>query len=284
MSEAMTEFRITSDLSAIREAVISANFDEIRQWLDVNLEPYRNMAVTADSIPEAKTYRASIRKVRDRIDQCRKEAKSAALAPYMAFEQKTKTLTQLCDEAANAIDVQVKAFERAEADRKIERIRAVYDAGSEEAKAFLPFADVFDLRWENKGYSEDKAAEEIREALAGTEQALASIRSIGGDDTPYLLKVYRETHSLSSVMQTQSELKEARDREARRRAEAEAERSRQEQAAKTEEQESASAETEEPEEPETVYKIDFRVWANRQQLMALKAFLKEAGIRYGRCD
>lgn len=298
MSGAMTEFRITSDLSALRGQVIEANFDEVRAWLDANLAPYRNMAVSADDIPTAKTYRANIRKVKDRIEQSRKEAKNAALAAYSEFESKCKELTGLCDDAANNIDSQVKALEDAERNEKLDLLRAEYDELAEdEIKDYLPWGAINNPRWGNKTCSYESALEEIRNALLSTRTDLSTIRSMGGDDTPYLLDVYKQTRDLSAVVRKASELKTMRQREeerardeafrreedARRKAElarmdAEQEAAVIEQAAKTAhapviEQKTADA---------PIYTVDFRVFATKDQLSALSEFMKKNGIRYGK--
>lgn len=293
MSNAMTEFKITSDLSALRGQVIEANFDEVRSWLDENLEPYRNMTVTEDMVSTAKSYRANIRKVADRIDSSRKEAKAAALAAYTDFETKCKTLTGLCADAANAIDAQIKAYENAEKQAKIAELRAEYDAGETEAKLYCPWERVFNPKWENKGYAIEDAKEEIRSALYDTEVNLESIRKMGGDDTAYLLDIFKTTHDINAVIRKSIEIQTAKEREAQRRREADEAKRRAEEdlarkrakdakpapEARREEQE--AVETFEPEKPELVT-VDFRVTCSRGQLAALGSYMKQNGIRYGR--
>lgn len=223
MSGAMTEFKITSDLSALRQQVISANFAEVKAWLEENLAPYRDMAVSADDLSTAKTYRASIRKVKDRIEQIRKEAKSAALEAYSAFEVKCRELTGLCDEAANAIDGQVNAIENEEADAKIAEIRAAYDKTAVgELLAFCPWDFVYSKKWRNKGVSKETAIADVEAAVGATANDLTAIRATGGPDTAYLLDVYLQTHDLGTVIRKAADLKAVREREAdRKRREAE---------------------------------------------------------------
>lgn len=297
MSGAMTEFKIISDLNALRQQVIEANFEEVRGWLDENLAPYRAIAVTADDLPAAKTYRANIRKVRDRIDQSRKEAKAAALEAYTAFEVKCKELTGLCDEAANAIDAQVKAIEDAEKREKIEKLHAEYIAATDdEMELYCPWERVYNEKWGNKGYRYDDAVEEIQAALYLSRHDLISIREIGGNDTPYLLDIYKQTHDLNAVIRKSRELKELREREeAQRRKEAERaaqEAERQKQlnaiASSAPVADPAPAIDEKTEEamPEIVdrrtFTVTFRVYATREQLADLSDFLKKNNIRYER--
>lgn len=286
MSGAITEFKITSDLSSLRQQVIEANFEEVRGWLEENLAPYRDMAVSADDLSTAKTYRANIRKVKDRIDQSRKEAKAAALEAYSAFESKCKELTGLCDDAANAIDAQVKAIEQMERDAKIAEIRSAYDElAVGELADYYPWDRFYNQKWENKGVTAEAAAQEISRGLADTVNDLNTIRQMGGDDTAYLLDAYKQTHDLSAVVRKASEIKTLRDAEERKRKEEaeiaarEAERFAQTvKAAQT-----PVIEADEPKKDEQLVTIDFRVTCTKSQLTALGKYMKQNGITYGRC-
>ena len=290
----MTEFKITSDLSALRGQVIEANFEEVREWLDTNLAPYRELAVTPDSMSTAKQYRANIRKVRDRIDESRKEAKNAALAAYSAFEAKCKELTGLCDDAANAIDAQVKALEDEEKKEKIALLRNEYESLSDdEVREYLPWGCINNPKWENKSYSFDAACGEIRIAIENTRDDLATIRGMGGDDTPYLLDVYRQTRNISAVVRKASELKTMRQREEQRAREESERQKKREQAIAVENariegmihaNEVADAiHAKNATKAEDLVTVSFKVTCTREQLIALGNFMKENGIKYGRC-
>ena len=282
MSGAMTEFKITSDLSALRQQVIDANFDEVRAWLIENLAPYRDMAVSADDLSTAKSYRANIRKVRDRIDQSRKEAKAAALEAYTLFEAKCKELTGLCDETANDIDAKVKAFEDAERKEKIENLHAEYVAlTNDELELYCPWENIFDPKWGNKSFPYDHAFAEINAALSQTKVDIEAIREMGGSDTPYLLDVYKQTHSMTAVVRKASELQTMREREEARKREAE------EAAARAKERfaqtiSAAQAPVIEAED-EPIVTVSFRVTCTKAQLTALGQYMKQNGIKYGRC-
>lgn len=300
------EFEITSNLDVIRNQSITANFDAVAGWLDEELAPYQGMVVTADMIPTAKTYRANIRKVRDRIEQYRKEAKSAALAPYEIFAEQCKVLTGKLDCAADNLDRQVKDYEEQEKEMKLSILKNVYDTEStEELRGYLTWERMLNPKWVNKGYPAETAKTEIVTALRETEKDLETIRGMGADDTPYLLNVYRREHDLSAVVRKASELKtmrereEARKREAedrRKAAEAEYQRMReQEQRKQQEAQRQAVVNKEEPEqgefafdEEETSHEEDplcavaFKVVCTKSQLLALGRYMRENGIKYGR--
>lgn len=290
------EFEITTDLSLLKNQQIDANFAAVSAWLDEELAPYKGMLVTADMIPAAKSYRANLRKVKDRIDQYRKEAKNAALAPYNLFEQKCKELTVKIDDAANNLDVQVKDFERQEADAKIAELREVYDTyPNDEARYYLPWDAIYNPKWANKTYSLEQAKGEINHALERTDRDLSAIRSMAGENTAYLLDTYAQTRDISAVIRKNTEInarraiEEQRRKEAEERRKAEEEAARQRQAARLEAQEVVEQPTPTPPPVVTVRKDDvftvaFKVTGTRDQLNALAQFMRQNNITYRRVN
>lgn len=285
MSTAMTEFKITTDLSVLRRNVIEANFTEVKDWLEENLAPYQSMTVTADMISTAKAYRATIRKVADRIDQSRKEAKASALAAYTDFETKCKDLTGLCANAAGSLDAQIKAFEDAEREEKIAAIRAVYDEGDEDVKVYCPWERIFNPKWGNKGYGLEEAKEEVRAALCNTEANIGSIRSMDTSDTAYLLDVYKSTGDMGMVLRKFSELDALRKREEQRRAEEERRRELARQAEEkraTPVEESASVKVPQGGESDPVVTVTFQVTGRKSDIVALGVYMRQHGLNYRR--
>lgn len=296
------EFEITSNLDLLRNQSITANFDAVATWLDEELAPYQGMVVTADMIPTAKTYRASIRKVKDRIEQYRKEAKNAALAPYEIFAEQCKVLTGKLDSAADNLDRQVKDYEDQEKEMKLSILKNVYDtASTEELRGYLTWERMLNPKWVNKGYPAETAKMEIVTALRETEKDLETIRGMGGKDTPYLLDVYRREHDLSAVVRKASELKTMREREEARKqeaeerrkaAEAEYQRMREQEQRKNEEQSPAESEIDEEghaqrdeldvNEEEPLCTVAFKVICTKSQLLALGQYMRANGIKYGR--
>ena len=298
------EFQVSQDaLAVVKNTVIEANFAECEAALTEMMEPYKTMVVTEDGIAAAKNDRASIRKVAGRIDEMRKTVKKAYSEPLKAFEDKCKALVAICDEGSANLDGQIKAFEDAEKREKIEQLHSEYIAMTdEEMETYCPWERVFNEKWGNKGYSFDDAKEEIEAAIFYTKKDLETIRDMGGEDTAYLLDVYKQTHELTAVVRKASELKTMREREAARKREAEEAAAMAEEAAARAkerfEQTIKAAQTpvvkeeSEPEaeplvtvsfpEEEPLVSVSFRVTCTKAQLSALGEYMKRNGIRYGR--
>lgn len=302
MSGAMMEFRITSDLQELRQHTIEANFEETKAWLTENLEPLRTMAVTPESAAQAKQYRAAVRKIRDRIDESRKMAKAAALEAYSSFETKCKELTALCEEAANALDVQIKAMEEAAKQEKKNRLAAYFAQVVGDMAEWLTFDDCFNSKWLNATYAENTAQADICAAIDKCRADLSAIRALHSEFETTLLDEYTRTRNIGAVLvknETLTRMKAAEEERRRREAEASAKYAAQKaacaavrmvsagEAVREEHSEVgqviATVEREALEravsEPEPTYTVDFRVFGTARQLDELKAYMRKSGIR-----
>lgn len=284
----MMEFELRGDLARVQSSVIDANFDELRAWLRDELAAYRVMVVTEDVIPQAKTYRANIRKIAQRIDEQRKAVKAAYNAPLKVFEDNCKELTALCDEAAGALDAQVKAFDEERRRARENALRQVFEleAADLTEMKLLSWEGVLEPHWLNATVSEAKALAEMREKLERRRSDVEAIRALDSPFETTLLASYAAKGDLGAALSLNAQLKE--------RAAAEETRAKAREAAASEEVPTAEpsakieavAQIEEAPRREAVsqelHELDFRVWATEKQIAALRAFLLENGIRYGR--
>lgn len=294
------EFRITSDLKSVRNQVIEGNFEECKAWLDENLAPYRTMVVTEDGIASAKSYRATIRKVAARIDECRKMAKEAAMQSYKPFEEKCKALTALCDESAANLDGQIKAFDEAKKAEKGERLRAFFNQSVGEMDDYLTFENIFNPRWLNATYAEEQARKDVICEIAKCANAVESLRTLHSEFEMTLLDEFRRTHDLAACLKRNENLTRIKEiEEARKRM-----RREQEQNAANKLSDARTAEaptpkiaepprteapretahTEQTEETPQMFELVFRVRGTAEQLNGLKQYMKENGIQFGRAD
>lgn len=309
----MIEFRITSDLQELRKQAIEANFEETKAWLTENLEPLRTMAVTPESTAQAKQYRAAVRKIRDRIDESRKMAKAAALEAYSSFETKCKELTALCEEAANALDVQIKAMEEAAKQEKKNRLAEYFAQVVGDMAEWLTFDDCFNPKWLNATYAESTAWMDINAAIDRCRADLNAIRALHSEFETTLLDEYTRTWNISAVLvknETLGRMKAVEDERKRKEAEAAAkyeaaleelkcvaDETMRQAEQKASETGRSTVETlgelskpvndlvdedghEMPAAQEPEYKVDFRVFGTARQLDGLKAYMQKNGIRF----
>lgn len=258
------------------------NYEELKGQLVAALENYKGRIYTESTISEAKKDRANLNKLAAAIDTRRKEMKARYLAPYEEFEAQTMELTSLVKQQAAEIDAQVKAFDEARRAEKQEHIRTMYAAVMGDLAELVPYERLHNPRWLNVTYSMSTIEEEIVEKAEDIRAALASIDGLGlADDMAARVKhIYLERLDLAAALAEKDRI------ERERQALAAYETAKKEEPEKPAEQQTV-AQPHEPAEKSTtavpaMYTVDFRVWATAEQLNALKTFLIDNGVKYGK--
>ena len=87
--------------------VLLENYDEIRDFLNENLEVYRNWVVTPDTVSEARAARARVNKVAKAINDQRIAVKKQIMEQYETeFKPACDLLVKMCKEVADSIGAQ----------------------------------------------------------------------------------------------------------------------------------------------------------------------------------
>lgn len=289
----MEEFEIRTDIAKIRDLRIEANFEALTKAVREIAAPYQNMVVLPETVKNAASDRARLRKLRTRLDEQRKEVKAACMAPVKAYEEALAPAFAEIDKAVDNIDAQVKNFENMEREEKLAELEAFFNEKlSEAAEGYVSFAKIRDMhpKWVNKGYELTQAKNDIMIDLGHVESGLAALRGYPEQHRAILLDEFKKRFDLSDVVARYARIMEIeayeRQRSERRKAE-EAARAQQE-AEKPKPRETTPPAPENPVQgqemaesaiQEPVYKADFRVYGTREQLMELKRYMKANGIR-----
>lgn len=258
------------------------NYEELKGQLVAALENYKGRIYTEETISEAKKDRAGLNKLAAAIDTRRKEMKARYLAPYEEFEAQAVELTGLVKQQAAEIDAQVKAFDEARKAEKLEHIRTMYAAVMGDLAALVPYERLHNPRWLNVTYSMSTIEEKIVEKAEDIRAALASIDGLGlADDMAARVKrIYLERLDLAAALAEKDRI------ERERQALAAYESAQKAEPEKPAEQQTVAQPPEPAEKPTTavpaMYTVDFRVWATAEQLAALKTFLVDNGVKYGK--
>ena len=258
------------------------NYEELKGQLVAALESYKGRIYTEETISEAKKDRANLNKLAAAIDTRRKEMKARYLAPYQEFEAQAMELTGLVKQQAAEIDAQVKAFDEARKAEKLEHIRTMYAAVMGDLAALVPYERLHNPRWLNVTFSISSIEEEIVEKAEDIRAALASIDGLGlADDMAARVKrIYLERLDLAAALAEKDRI----ERECQALAAYEA--TTKGKPEKPAEQQTVAQPPEPAEKPTTavpaMYTVDFRVWATAEQLAALKTFLIDNGVKYGK--
>lgn len=279
----MAEFVVTTDLRPLSETRISANFEEMELAMTGMLEPYKTMVVTEDGIRAAKADRAKINNVAKRIDEVRMETKRQLEVPIKEFEAKCNGLKKIASDASANLDRQIKGFEEAAKQQKLDRLELFWECeADEDVKDFVSFLQIRDRnpKWVNTTYSEQTAQDDIQRAISNCRNGLAAIRGLNSSNAAALLDEFRRSGDIGRVLALENQLRAMRKREdARKKAEAEARKAKAQTAPQADMQ---SAPKHDEQAMEEVRALDFRVYVTKTQLTGLKEFLIANNIKYGK--
>lgn len=284
------ELKIYSPQDAGFIQKIEWNFEELKAEITAASEEYAASVYTDDTIRNAKADRAKLNKFVDAIETKRKELKKKVLDPYNQFESEEKQLVAIVQRAINNIDSQVKDYERRQRDEKTAKVREFYEDNIGDLADYLPFDRVFRPEYANQSVTMKSIRESILETIQRVAEGLAILNEVESKFAGDMKEEFLRSYDIGAAMALRNRLEAEEQRRAEYMAEQERRKAEREAARKAEAsrvmQAGQAAQTPEQyqqapvpqEEPEHV--IDFRVHATAAQLGALKAFLKENGIRF----
>lgn len=274
------EVRLTPAIEQVIPPQISFNFEEIKSELAGKLQVYQNMVVTESGIREAKADRANLNKFKSALADSRKAVKAQWNQPLSDFEGKMKELERMVDEPIGAIDRQVKAYDEAKKQDKRQQIERFFEGAVGDLEEVLPLSKIWNDRWLNATYPMKDIEKEIVERIRKTHSDIGIIVAMQLPCCDQMLSTYLETLDMSRAMEEKHKYEQAQKAKAQAKQAEPAPSSPAEQPV-------AEAVVNTPQEaageaiPE-LRVLDFRVWVTPEQMQALKAFLVQNHIRYGR--
>lgn len=181
-------------------AVISANFEEIKQMLSAEMEQYKGLVYDDTSIKVARNDVATLRKVAKALDAKRKEVKKAHMIPYEEFEKQAKELIDIINGAIDPIELQIKEHEEMKrADRKIEIQKYFNDRA--ENNPYVCIEHVWDPKWlSNMSTSMKSIRAAIDSYIEGVNMDVESILAFGSEAEEKALTKYLTTRKLSDAI------------------------------------------------------------------------------------
>ncbi len=276
------EVRLTPAIEQVIPPQISFNFEEIRSELAGKLQVYQNMVVTESGIKEAKADRANLNKFKAALADSRKAVKAQWNQPLCDFEGKMKELERMVDEPIGAIDRQVKAYDEAKKQDKRQQIERFFEGAVGDLEEVLPLSKIWNDRWLNATYPMKDIEKEIVERIRKTHSDIGIIVAMQLPCCDQMLSNYLETLDMSRAMEEKHKYEQAQKAKAQAKQAEPAPSSPAEQPV-AEAVVNTPQETAREAAPE-LRVLDFRVWVTPEQMQALKAFLLENNIRYGRVE
>ncbi|MCM1508271.1 MAG: DUF1351 domain-containing protein [Ruminococcus flavefaciens] len=249
-----------------------SNLEELRQALIPKLEFYKSLVVTENGVKQAKNDKADLNRLKKEINDRRIKIKREYLTPYQSIENECKELISLIDEPIKAIDSQIQAFD----DRALQEKRTALEEffTAENTLDFVRLDDVLNPKWRNKTEKINTLKEEISAKLSALKT-----------DFEYLQRMYSESPLRPAILR---EFMKTRDKSVALAYAVELERSERHENSPVSASENGNVIAFEA--PQTAVTDDsdgsqrvcgtFRVSCTKSQLVALRDFMVEKGIKF----
>lgn len=276
------ELKIYSPTADRQIEKIKWNNEELKKEVAQKLEYYKNIVYDETEIKEAKKDRASLKKFVEALENKRKEIKKQCLAPYEEFEKEEKEIIAMFSEATLSIDSQIKNFEQAKKDKKLDEIKGLFV--SAEFPEWVSFEQIFDERWLNVSVSVKNIETQIKNAREQIDKDLEMLRALP-DFAFEAEQIYKRTFNVQKAIteaKTAYELQKAKEKY-----EAEQKQALEEQKNQDEQPEPAPTFVDEqPAMTETVHEKPKRAWLSFKanltvdDALALKEFFNKRNIEF----
>lgn len=278
------EFRIMSPQEGGFAKEIQWNNEELKTEVANKMKEFESLVFTEETIKDAKKDRASLNKLKTAFEDNRKRIKKEYMDPYNKFEAQVKEVVALIERPIALIDAQIKEVEE---NKRVQKKKEIEELFQEIVfQEFVTLEKIFDSKWLNASVSMASIETQMKEKMFQIGSDIFAINQLP-DFSFEAMETYKATLDLGRAI---SEGQRLADIQKRKAAQEEEERKRQKAEQENVEREKVDASV--PEnlsnemraeqiKEETVYTIDFRVTATKEQLELLKKFLTENNITYG---
>lgn len=285
---------------------INWNHEELKNDIARKAAEYRSIAYTDAQAAEMKKDRAALNKLVTAFESERKRIKKFYNAPYEKFESQVKEVLAPVKDAIAQIDEGLEEIERQYRIEKKGRMLGFYERFAAEAglKGLVPFEKLAKEELYKRSFNDKKLEQYFSDSFRRISSDIDSIRTLPERFQNKVILEYVKNLSLSEALQEGKRLEELEkvleERQQKREEEARRETARE---AKAEGEGRESAGTAEavqkaatvsggqksgldtkPAVEENICRLDFRVWGTRQQIMGLRQYMIDNGIKFGKVE
>lgn len=275
---------------------IKWNNEELKAAIAEKMKEYKGLVFTEETISEGKKDRANLNKLRGAIDDERKRVKKLCMEPYDKFEKEVKEVLALVDEQISAIDVQIKEVEQIRKEEKRKAVQELFESIG--FQKFVTLEMIWDEKWLNASVALSKVENQMKETMYRIGEEVGTISRLP-EFSFEAMEVYKKTLDLTQAIKKGQELADIQKRkeEVLARQKAEEERRKAEEAAAGKESENPEETVDTQETPkkaeendytrvvsEPVMRIDFRVWGTKEQILALRDYMKQNNLKFGKVE
>lgn len=273
---------------------IQWNHEEAKAYTLQKAQEYQSIAYTDADKSAMKADRAQINKFVSAMEDERKRVKAFYNEPYEKFNAQVKEVLQPMRDTIQLIDQGLDEIEQKYREEKTELCRKYYDRHIGDLRELLPFERTIREEYYKRAFKENKPEQAYMDFFGRIREELKALEELPERFRDKAVLEYMKSFSLSDAIREGKRLEEMEKvMEERRLAQAREEEARKAaQALQAKNVPDAPAEPSEPEkqeapeeeQPEPVLFLDFRVWGTREQLMRLRQYLIDNGLKFGKVE
>lgn len=190
---------------------IQFDFEEFKKNITEQMQIYNELQFSDEEITKAKKDIATLRKIKNALEDKRKEVKKNYMLPYELFESKVKELTKLIDEPVIKIDKRIKEYEEELKKTKIKEIKQIYEENNLAISEIIKFEQIFKEKWLNSSINIKTIKEEMIMIINKIETDILFIKEYGGIFSKNGLEYYKKTMNLEESLRKIKYLEKERE-------------------------------------------------------------------------
>ena len=136
------------------------------------------------------------------------------MQPYTAFEKQEKELIGIVNQAVANIDTQIKGYEEAVRQEKLEKVKEIYQKTIGDLDRAVPFEKIYKDSWLNVSTTLKSITTEIAEIR---DKVDSDLKVINADTSPYVFEMkeeYLKAFDLTAAMMKKQKLEETAKKKA----------------------------------------------------------------------
>lgn len=187
---------------------IDWNYEELKTEIQGKANDYMNLVYTADQVKDAKKDRANLNKFVEALESKRKEIKKQITEPYSAFEKQEKELIGIVNKAITNIDTQIKGYEEATRQEKLEKVKEIYAKTIGGLADVVTFDKIFKESWLNVSTTFKSITKEITEIRDKVDNDLFVINADTSSFAYEMKEEYLKNFDLTAAINKKQKLEE----------------------------------------------------------------------------
>lgn len=297
------ELKIYTPMEADGLPLVKWNNEELKAGVAAKMQEFKDIAYTEDDAKAMKADKADINKFITAIENERKRVKNHYAQPYEVFEAQVKEVLAPAREVVDLINENLQEIEVRYREEKKKLCRKYYTDHAGDLRALVPFEKTVREEFFKRAFTEKKIAQAYLDMFAIIQGDMDAIDELESPYQDKILLEYAKNLSLQDALREGKRLEELDKAVKARKAQQEEEKRRKEEVQKqevrkagTEAREEAAGQSalqakhsttppmsEKPPEDE-IMTLDFRVKGTRAQLMALRQYMIDNNIKFGKVE